>query len=183
MSSSSLPLSFLCRRCGAAPPTTEGGPQATSYSPWPSTHRARAPRRPFPLALDLPHSCHAPPRPQSAATSSATWPGWWRAPFSSLARARARPHPFPSIPPLTPLVSRSRHPEHHRPSSSTPASPTPPWVRPSRSPPPTPTPPLAPPERRAAPRPLHTLAGTPADSPPYFLLRRARGHIASFFFF
>ena len=147
-----LPLCFLCRRRRAAPHATEGGPQATSWSSWPSTRRARAPRRPFPLILDLLRSCHAPSRPQSAATSPATWPGWWRAPFSSLARARARPHPFPTIPPLIPPVSRSRHPEHHRPSSATPASSTPPRVRPSRPPPPALTPPLSPPEHRAAPR-------------------------------
>ena len=105
-----LPLCFLCRRRRAAPHATEGGPQATSWSSWPSTRRARAPRRPFPLMLDLLRSCHAPSRPQSAAASPATWLGWWRAPFSSLARARARPHPFPSILPLTPPVSRSKHP-------------------------------------------------------------------------
>ena len=112
----SLPLCFLCRRRRAAPPAVEAGPQATSCSPWPSTHRARAPRRPFPLALDLPRSCHAPLRPQSAATSPPPWQARGRAPAPLFSRASAPgelPHPNPLT--LSPLP-RSKSPERrHRP--------------------------------------------------------------------
>ena len=116
-SSTSLHLCFLCHRRRAAPPAAKGGLQATSCSPWPSTRRARAPRRPFPLAMDLPRSCHAPPRPQSAATSPPPWQARGRAPAHLLSRASAPgelPHPNPLT--LSPLP-HSKSPERRHSSS------------------------------------------------------------------
>jgi hypothetical protein len=153
LSSSSLPLCFLCRRRRVALPATEEGYRPPPAAPPP---HAAPPQPPGPTPLRAGALLPLPRRPvelrgrllAAAVASSVKSPASASLACLSTRRVPAMhsPHSFATSPPQTPRTPP--------PSARTPASSSSPSLRPSRTPPPTRTPAIALPRSCAAPWPF-----------------------------